>query len=134
MANPNPTPPPAGGGGRKKGVPNKGTVIRDALTRVYQEEGHKGEVGFWMAVGTQAKGGCLRSQEMIADRIQAKLKSIELKADVDVGRKRLSPTELRERVIAAIASGDAGGVAIAALLGGVDAAGGTADGGDTEPS
>lgn len=128
------------GPGRPKGSKDKRTILREVLQEHYQnladEAGDTdpvdGEKSFWKAEVAFAAAGETQARTNLVKRLLPELKSVELKADVDVGRKHLSATELRERLIASIVDGDPGGAGIAALLAGVDAAGGSTDGGDQE--
>lgn len=56
--------------GRPKGSQNKRTIIREALQATFPD----GELGFWLAVATQAKAGDLQAAGMIANRLYPNLK------------------------------------------------------------
>lgn len=60
----------AGNSGRPPGSKNKRTIVRDALTEVFED----GEKGFWLAVAEQAKDGDTQSQTMLANRLVPALK------------------------------------------------------------
>jgi len=56
--------------GRPAGSKNKRTLIREALAETFDD----GELSFWMAVCSQAKGGDMQAMAMLADRLSPKLK------------------------------------------------------------
>lgn len=56
--------------GRPAGSRNKRTVIREALAETFDD----GELSFWRAVSSQAKGGCTQSQTLLANRLIPTLK------------------------------------------------------------
>ena len=70
--------------GRQKGVKNKSTLLRLALTEDFDKELEKNFKGIIRAVAQQALDGCRTSQKMIIDRI---IPTIHAESDKDKGQK-----------------------------------------------
>ena len=141
MANPNPVPLPPGTG-RKAGSRNKRSYVIEALQRYHEgvakSKGDGGPVDgqecYWMAEVELAAGGDAQARSTIAKKLEPDLKQMDLTADVDVGRKHYSNSELRERVVTALVGGPEGSAGIGALIASLDASCRPADGSDTESS
>lgn len=139
MSNPNPVRQPLTPG-RKKGARNKRSYVVEALQKHYEEEAAAkgdgepvdGQACFWMAEAKMAAAGDAQARSTIAKKLEPDLKQMDLTADVDVGRKHLTTSELRERVVTTIAAGASGDAGIAALIANLGAGGGTTAGGDPE--
>ena len=70
--------------GRQKGVKNKSTLLRLALTEDFDKELEKNFKGIIRAVAQQALDGCRQSQKLIIDRI---VPAVHAESDSDKGAK-----------------------------------------------